>query len=141
MPDRFNVLLITTDTSRCDTLGVYGNPHALSPNLDRLASEGVVFDQAHTPAPVCMPARCSLLTGVHTPVHGCIENGVGGRDDLTLLPDLLVEAGYRNIADVAGRATGRGVAAAAHDGRRAGGGARGGVHAPAAGDGCGGAAK
>jgi arylsulfatase A-like enzyme len=97
MTERFNVLLITTDTSRCDTLSVYGNPHALSPNLDRLAAEGVVFDQAHTPAPVCMPARCSLLTGTHTPVHGCIENGVARRDGLTLFPDLLAEAGYRNI--------------------------------------------
>jgi len=97
MAERFNVLLITTDTSRCDTLGVYGNPHAISPNLDRLAAEGVVFDQAHTPAPVCMPARCSLLTGVHTPVHGCIENGVARRTGLTVFPDLLAGAGYRNI--------------------------------------------
>jgi len=94
---RFNVLLITTDTSRCDTLGIYGNRHAVSPNLDRLAREGVVFDQAHTPAPVCMPARCSLMTGTHTPVHGCIENGVARRTDLAMLPDLLAGAGYRNI--------------------------------------------
>lgn len=94
---RFNVLLITTDTSRCDTLGVYGNPHAVSPHLDRLAGEGVVFDQAHTPAPVCMPARCSLITGTHTPVHGCIENGVARRMHLALLPDLLAEAGYTNV--------------------------------------------
>ena len=101
MANRFNVLLITTDTSRVDTLACYapstGYAHAISPSLDRLASEGVVFDQAHTPAPVCMPARCSLLTGTHTPVHGCIENGVARRDDLTLFPDLLGGAGYRNI--------------------------------------------
>jgi len=97
MAERFNVLLITTDTSRCDTLTVYGNPHAISPSLSKLASEGVVFDQAHTPAPVCMPARCSLLTGTHTPVHGCIENGVARREGLTLFPDLLADAGYRNI--------------------------------------------
>src|SRR5918912_1124804 len=51
---RPNILLITTDTSRCDTLGAYGSPSAVSPHLDRLAREGVVFDQAHTPAPVCM---------------------------------------------------------------------------------------
>ncbi|MDQ3701353.1 MAG: sulfatase-like hydrolase/transferase, partial [Chloroflexota bacterium] len=64
--DRPNILLITTDTSRTDTLGCYGSPYAVSPNLDRLAAEGVLFEQAHTPSPVCMPARCSLLTGVHT---------------------------------------------------------------------------
>ena len=96
-----NILLITTDTSRCDTLACYapstGYAHAISPNLDRLAREGIVFDQAHTSAPVCMPARCSLLTGVHTPIHGCIENGVNRLTHLTTFPDLLAEAGYRNI--------------------------------------------
>jgi arylsulfatase len=101
MADRFNVLLITTDTSRVDTLSCYapstGYAGAISPSLDKLAGEGVVFDQAHTPAPVCVPARCSLLTGTHTPVHGSIENGVARRDDLTLFPDLLAGAGYRNI--------------------------------------------
>ncbi len=92
-----NVLLIVTDTQRTDTLGCYGSPFAVSPHLDRLAAEGVVFEQAHTPSPVCMPARCSLMTGTHTPVHGCIENGVARRTDLALLPDLLAGAGYRNI--------------------------------------------
>ncbi|HEX2185991.1 MAG TPA: sulfatase-like hydrolase/transferase [Chloroflexota bacterium] len=97
MSERLNVLLITTDTSRCDTLSVYGNPHAISPHLDGLAREGVLFEQGHSPAPVCMPARCSLLTGVHTPVHGCIENGIGRRTDLTPFPDLLAAAGYTSI--------------------------------------------
>ena len=101
MSDRPNILLITTDTSRCDTLACYapstGYAHAISPNLDRLAREGVVFDQSHTPAPVCMPARCSLLTGVHTPVHGCIENGVDRRTDLMVFPDLLAAQGYHNV--------------------------------------------
>lgn len=96
-PERFNVLLITTDTQRTDTLACYGNPHALSPNLDRLAREGVVFEQGYTPSPVCMPARCSLMTGVHTPVHGCIENGVQRHTHLPLLPDLLAAQGYTNI--------------------------------------------
>jgi arylsulfatase len=95
--DRFNVLLITTDTQRTDTLASYGHPHALSPNLDRLAREGILFEQGHTPSPVCMPARCSLMTGVHTPVHGCIENGVQRHTHLPVLPDLLQAAGYTNI--------------------------------------------
>jgi len=101
LSERPNILLITTDTSRCDTLACYapstGYPHAISPHLDRLAREGVVFDQSHTPAPVCMPARCSLLTGVHTPVHGCIENGVDRRTDLMVFPDLLAAQGYHNV--------------------------------------------
>ncbi len=49
MKDRPNILLITTDTSRCDTIAAYGSAHAVSPNLDRLASQGVLFEQSHTP--------------------------------------------------------------------------------------------
>jgi arylsulfatase A-like enzyme len=102
---RPNVLLIVTDTQRTDTLACYagtggagtGNAQALSPNLDALAARGVLFEQGHTPSPVCMPARCSLVTGLHTPVHGCIENGVARRTNQALLPDLLKAAGYWNV--------------------------------------------
>lgn len=97
MIDRPNILLITTDTQRCDTLAHLGNPHAHSPHLDRLAREGVTFTNAHTSSPVCMPARCSFLTGTHPPTHGCIENGIARHNHLTVLPDLLNAAGYTNI--------------------------------------------
>jgi arylsulfatase A-like enzyme len=92
-----NILLITTDTSRCDTLACMGYDFAISPNIDRLAREGTMFLNAHTSSPVCCPARCSLLTGLHTPSHGVIENGVGQRRNVTTLPDLLAQAGYRNF--------------------------------------------
>lgn len=92
-----NILLITTDTQRWDTLRCMGNAHAVSPNLDRLAREGTLFEQAHTASPVCMPARCSLMTGLHTPIHGCIENGVERRNDVPFVTDFLAEAGYENI--------------------------------------------
>ncbi len=95
--EKANLLLITTDTQRWDTLHCMGSDFAVSPNLDRLAEEGVLFTQAHTSSPVCMPARCSLLTGLHTPVHGCIENGGGRRTHLVTLPDLLKEQGYTTI--------------------------------------------
>lgn len=92
-----NILLITTDSQRCDSVGCMGSQHAVSPNLDRLAAEGVLFEQAHSSSPVCAPARCSLLTGLHTPIHGCIENGVRRRIDLPVFPDALAETGYTNI--------------------------------------------
>ncbi len=94
---RPNILLITTDTSRCDTLHCMGYDFARSPNIDRLAAEGVMFTNAHTSSPVCSPARSSLITGLHTPVHGNIENGVGQRKDVTTLPDIIKDAGYRTI--------------------------------------------
>ena len=95
--DRPNILLITTDTQRWDTLHCMGSEFAVSPNADRLAKEGVVFRQAHTASPVCQPARCSLLTGQHTHVHGCTENGISRRTDLPVFTDYLKEQGYHNI--------------------------------------------
>ena len=89
-----NILLITTDTQRCDTLKCMGYDFAISPHTDRLASEGIMFTQGHTSSPVCGPTRCSLLTGLHTPVHGAIENGVRRREGLIAFTDRLKEAGY-----------------------------------------------
>jgi arylsulfatase len=94
---RPNILLITTDTQRTDTLACMGSQHGVSPCIDRLAEQGVLFEQGHTASPVCMPARVSLLTGYHTPIHGCIENGIARRTDLPVFTDALADAGYRNI--------------------------------------------
>jgi len=92
-----NILLITTDTQRCDTLRCMGSEWAISPNIDRLAASGVLFNQAHTSAPVCMPARSCLITGLHTPVHGAIENGTTRQTHFPTFPDLLKAEGYHNI--------------------------------------------
>lgn len=58
-----NVLLIVLDTVRADALGVYGAPRAATPNLDRLAQRGVLFDHASSTAPWTLPATASLMTG------------------------------------------------------------------------------
>ncbi|MGH2370405.1 MAG: sulfatase-like hydrolase/transferase, partial [Chloroflexota bacterium] len=60
---RPNVLVLFVDQQRWDTLGAYGSPLGLTPNLDRMAQQGVRFDIACTTQPVCAPARASLLTG------------------------------------------------------------------------------
>jgi len=91
-----NILLIMTDTHRCDALGCMGG-HGVSPNLDRLAAEGALFTQAHTPSPVCLAARASLMTGLHALTHGCVENGIGIITKAPMLSDLLREQGYYNI--------------------------------------------
>lgn len=92
-----NLLLITTDTQRWDTLNCMGSPFAHSPHADRLAAEGVMFTQGHTPSPVCNPSRSSLITGLHTPIHGVWENGMTRLTHFPTLPDLLKEQGYTNI--------------------------------------------
>ena len=95
--DYTNILLITTDTQRTDTLRCMGSEFAYSPNLDRLAEQGVLFERSYTAAPACMPARCSILTGLYPQLHGCIENGVQRYDHVPLFTDVLKRMGYRTL--------------------------------------------
>src|SRR5215203_6489468 len=69
-----NILLVHSDQHRYDCCGAAGHPVIQTPNLDRLASEGVLFSQAYTPIPVCTPSRASLLTGCWPSRHGFIAN-------------------------------------------------------------------
>lgn len=94
---RPNILLVTTDTQRTDTIAAMGSPHAISPALDRLAAEGALFHEAYTVSPVCSPARTSLLFGVYPPIHGTIENGYGRYEHLEPFTDRLAAVGYTNI--------------------------------------------
>lgn len=69
-----NILLITIDTLRADALGFAGNPEAETPLLDRLAAQGVVYDNAHAHAVVTLPSHASILTGLHPYEHGIRNN-------------------------------------------------------------------
>ncbi len=96
MPTRPNILIITTDQQRWDSLSLYGQPGYRTPTLDRLATEGVCFDTAYTPSPVCTPARVSLLTGQYPTRHGAYEIGMEAVPALSgpTLGSLLGSAGY-----------------------------------------------
>ena len=73
-----NLLFLYADQHRADVMGCAGNDVVVTPHLDRLAAEGVRFDQAWTESPVCQPARASLLTGRFPSDHGVLGNfGVG----------------------------------------------------------------
>jgi len=72
-----NILLIQADQHRYDCLGVHGHPLVRTPNLDRLAAQGVDFSHAFCPAPVCVPSRNSLLYGQWPTAHGAIANYPG----------------------------------------------------------------
>ncbi len=69
-----NVLVIITDQQRADHAGFMGNEILNTPNLDRLASQSVIFPNAWVSNPVCMPNRCSILTGRMPTAHGVIFN-------------------------------------------------------------------
>ena len=74
MQEKPNILMIFTDQQRWDTLAAYGNTEIKTPNLDRLAQEGALFETAVTPCPLCMPARASVMTGKTNSALGCMEN-------------------------------------------------------------------
>ena len=101
-PARPNILLLLTDQQRRDTLGCYGAPVCRTPNLDRLAEEGVRFEQAYTNTAICTAVRATLLTGLEPHKHGMLANferNVGYPWELPegLIPfsHYLNQAGYR----------------------------------------------
>jgi arylsulfatase A-like enzyme len=91
---RPNILLIMTDQHRFDVVGAYGNPHVTTPHIDRLAAEGVLFEQCYTPNPVCAPTRASILTGRYAHAHGLWANGVALPAHERLFTRTLADARY-----------------------------------------------
>ncbi len=71
---RPGVILITLDTTRADRLGCYGDENAATPNLDRLAREGVLFENARAQVPVTGPSHAGILTGTFPTAHGVLAN-------------------------------------------------------------------
>ena len=74
MAQRPNILMIVTDQQRRDTIGAYGSAICRTPNIDRIATEGIRFDNAFTPTGLCSPVRCSLLTGLYPHGHKVLTN-------------------------------------------------------------------
>ena len=100
---RSNLLLVVFDTLRADRLGCYGWPAPTSPNIDRLAREGVLFERAMCHVPQTLPSLSSILTGTHPPTHGVRTNGIFSlADSATTLAETLGDQGYRTGAFVAG---------------------------------------
>lgn len=91
---RPNILWICTDQQRFDTIRAMGNKHINTPNLDRLAAEGVAFSHAFCQSPVCTPSRASFLTGRYPRTNGARQNGQMIPSDEVLLPRMLSDAGY-----------------------------------------------
>lgn len=71
-----NYVLFMPDEMRAESVGCYGHPFVETPNLDRLAEEGTLFEQCHVQNPVCSPCRCSFVTGQypHTTGHRTLWN-------------------------------------------------------------------
>ncbi|MCF0109534.1 MAG: sulfatase-like hydrolase/transferase [Erysipelotrichaceae bacterium] len=99
---RPNILFITTDQQRFDTLNCAGYPHMKTPNLDTLASEGCLFTHAYSNNPVCLPARHNIISGLGCRHHTFDDNYF---DDSHQIPyqlptfaQILTDNGYSSIA-------------------------------------------
>jgi arylsulfatase A-like enzyme/Tfp pilus assembly protein PilF len=96
---QWNLLLISVDTLRADHLGAYGY-RSVTPTLDRLAGEGVVFEQVYTPVPLTLPAHTSLLTGRYPPATGIHENGEILPSSVPTLAEQMQAQGFQTAGSV-----------------------------------------
>jgi len=96
-----NVLLVTLDTTRADRIGCYGYQEARTPNLDYLASNGVLFLNAYCQVPLTCPSHCSILTGTYPVYHQVRNNGTYYLSpELKTLAEALKEKGLKTAAFV-----------------------------------------
>jgi arylsulfatase A-like enzyme len=97
VPTKPNILVVLIDDLRFDEFGAGGHPYMKTPNIDRLAREGALFERAFHTTPICSPNRASILTGQYASRHGVIDNVA--RDAMShRLPNYhlaLRERGYR----------------------------------------------
>ena len=97
-----NILLITADQQRYDTIHNCGYSHMKTPNLDRLAQEGCTFEYAFSPNPTCMAARHNIITGLPARYHGFDDNYFdvikAPPFDVPTFPQILADNGYDTAA-------------------------------------------
>ncbi len=91
-----NIIFYFSDQQRPDTLGCYGQELPVSPCIDRLADEGVRFDHAFTPQPVCGPCRAIFQTGLYPTETGCFRNNKMLPSGIKTVAQYMAEAGYEN---------------------------------------------
>ena len=94
MNERPNILFIQTDQQRGNALGAAGNPEIITPNLDRLARQGINFSQCHVQHPHCMPSRISMHTGQYPSQLGITQMGVPVPEEAPVLVRNFAGAGY-----------------------------------------------
>jgi arylsulfatase A-like enzyme len=95
-----NIILITLDTTRADRMGFLGSKRGLTPNLDSLARQSVVFTRAYAQAPLTPVSHASILTGTYPQFHQVNDFRVPLAKDLPYAPDILRSHGYHTAAFV-----------------------------------------
>ena len=92
---KHNLVLFLPDQQRADTIACYGGAKVHAPNLNKLASESVVFERAYVTHPVCTPSRSSLMTGTWPHINGCTRNSVALDHRFRVFPEMMKNRDYR----------------------------------------------
>ena len=90
-----NVLIIMADDCTYNDLPLFGGQNAKTPNIDRLASQGLTFNRAYLGVAMCQPSRAELFSGQYAMRNGCAWNHSASRPTVTSMPHYLRELGYR----------------------------------------------
>ena len=96
MQSKQNILLILTDQHLSTALGCMGNKAISTPNIDRIAHEGLLFENAYCPSPICGPSRSAIFSGKFPPGNGMVRNNIPLKPGTVLFTDLLTHQGYTN---------------------------------------------
>src|SRR5207302_2283190 len=94
-PARPNIILITVDTTRADRVGFLGSTRGLTPNLDAVAKQGVVFTRAYSHVPLTTASHATILTGTYSQFNHINDFGAPLAMDLPYLPSVLREHRYK----------------------------------------------
>lgn len=93
-----NFLIFVTDQHRADWLSCMGNNILNTPNIDRIARQGVLFEKAYCNTPLCMPSRATMWTGLPSSVHSARTNGVDLDHKYPVLPEIMHDQGYHTVS-------------------------------------------
>ena len=93
--ERPNIVIILSDDHRYDAAGFMGHPYLETPQIDRLAAEGIHFGNTFVTTSLCSPSRASILTGLYAHNHGIVDNRARDTDHLPNSPSFLQGAGYQ----------------------------------------------
>src|SRR6476659_4232341 len=95
-----SIIFITVDTARADPLGCLGNRRGLTPNLDAVARQGVVFEKAFSQAPLTPVSHATIFTGTYPQFHTVTDFGHPLPSLLPSVPEILQKSGYHTAAFV-----------------------------------------
>ena len=92
--ERPNILFVFTDDHAAHAISAYGSKINTTPHMDRIASEGMLFEKCYVSNAICGPSRAVILTGKHSHLNGFFRNGITFNGEQQTFPKLLRKAGY-----------------------------------------------